>query len=51
MMYLAKDGNYGDATDIIIAPWFVLTAEQLEELSELSDNDRWNYFVEVTNRD
>lgn len=42
MHYFAKDGNYGDASGILILPTDNFTEADWTELSEASDSDRWD---------
>jgi hypothetical protein len=46
ILYVTKDGNYG-ADDIIITDLNSLTDEQIEQMSSLSDNDRFAYVQAV----
>lgn len=39
-MYFAKDGSYGDATEMLIVPAFVFTDAEWEAIVEANDNDR-----------
>jgi hypothetical protein len=45
-MYFTKDGSYGNAEGLLVVPMSSFTAEELEQLEEASDSDRYNMISE-----